>query len=96
MNRNIYSLFVICLHGIISVCSCTALDEAPDNRTDLDSAEKIRKFLTSGYPVATPAVICELSGDNFVDNNVVLAATHNDAYSIFHEEAYQWKDITRK
>ena len=94
MNRNIYSLFVICALSIMSVCSCTALDEAPDNRTDIDSPEKVRKFLTSGYPVSTPAVICELSGDNFVDNNVVLAATHNDAYAIFHEETYQWKDIT--
>ena len=94
MNRNIYSFIVICVLGIMSICSCTALDDAPDNRTEIDSAEKVRKFLTSGYPVATPAVICELSGDNFVDNNVVLAATHNDAYAIFHEETYQWKDIT--
>lgn len=74
--------------------SCTALDDAPDNRTEIDNPEKVRKLLTSGYPVSSPAVICELFGDNFVDNNVVLASTHNDAYSIFHEEAYQWGDIT--
>ena len=73
--------------------SCSELDEAPDNRTEIDTAEKVRKFLTSAYPAATPAVICELSGDNYVDNNVVLAATHNDAYAVFHEETYQWNDI---
>lgn len=94
MNRNIYSLYAICLLCIMCVCSCTALDEAPDNRTEIDNAEKVRKLLTSGYPISTPAVVCELSGDNYVDNNVVLAATHNDAYSIFHDETYQWTDIT--
>lgn len=74
--------------------SCDALDEAPDNRTEIDTPEKVRLLLTSGYPVAVPAVICELSGDNLVDNNVVLAATHNDAYKLFHDQAYKWENIT--
>ena len=87
-------LSTLCLLGVFCVSSCDALDEAPDNRTEIDTPDKVRKFLTSGYPVSTPAVICELCGDNFVDNNVVLAATHNDAFSIFHEEAYKWEDIT--
>lgn len=69
------------------------LDEVPDNRTEIDSPEKLKLLLTSGYPTAVPAVICELSGDNLVDNNVVVPATHNDAYSPFHEEAYKWEDI---
>lgn len=93
IKRNIYSLFAISLLCTMGLSSCTALDEAPDNRTEIDSADKVRKFLTSGYPVATPAVICELSGDNLVDNNVVLAATHNDAFALFHEQAYKWEDI---
>ena len=93
MNRNIYSLIILCLLGVISICSCTALDEAPDNRTEIDNPEKVSKLLTSGYPVAVPAVICELSGDNLVDNNVVVPATHNDAYAKFHEQAYKWEDI---
>jgi hypothetical protein len=33
-------------------------------------------------------------GDNLVDNNVVVPATHYDAYSLFHEETYCWEDIT--
>ena len=93
IKRNIYSLFAISLLCTMGLSSCTALDEAPDNRTEIDYADKVRKFLTSGYPVATPAVICELSGDNLVDNNVVLAATHNDAFALFHEQAYKWEDI---
>ena len=93
MKRNIYSLFALCLLCIVTVCSCTALDEAPDNRTEIDNPEKVAKLLTSAYPVSVPAVICELSGDNLVDNNVVVPATHNDAYAKFHEQAYEWEDI---
>lgn len=73
--------------------SCSDLDEAPDNRTKIDTKDKIQQLLTSGYPVATPALICELSGDNFVDNNVVVPATHYDAYADFQEQAYKWEDI---
>ena len=94
MKRNIYSLFALCLLCIVAVCSCTALDEAPDNRTEIDNPDKVAKLLTSAYPVAVPAVICELSGDNLVDNNVCVPATHNDAYAKFHEQAYEWEDIT--
>lgn len=78
----------------LALTSCTdKLDELPDNRIAIDSPEKVRKLLTSAYPTSTPAVICELSGDNYIDDNVVVPATHNDPYEKFHEEAYQWKDI---
>ena len=93
MKKNIYSLFVVSLFSIVCLCSCTALDEAPDNRTEIDTVDKIQQLLTSGYPVAVPAVIGELSSDNLVDNNVVVPATHDDAYAHFHEQAYHWEDI---
>ena len=86
-------LCALCLLCVLSVSSCSDLDEAPDNRTEIVSAEKVRLLLTSAYPIESPAVICELSGDNLVDNNVVVPATRNDAYQKFHEEAYLWKDI---
>jgi len=75
--------------------SCTdKLDEQPDSRwIDINEVQKVKQLLTSGYPKAVPAVICELMGDNLVDNNVVVPATHNDAYSLFHEEAYKWEEI---
>jgi hypothetical protein len=79
---------------IASLTSCfDALDEVPDNRTEIDSPEKVRLLLVSAYPQETPALLCELSGDNYIDDNVVVPATHNDARSKWHEEAYQWKDI---
>ena len=73
--------------------SCNDLDDAPDNRTEIDTPGKIQLLLTSGYPNSTPALICELSGDNYVDNNVVVPATHNDSSQDFYEQAYKWEDI---
>lgn len=93
MSKKIYVFFVNLL-GIACVCSCTALDEDPDSTwIKIDTSTKVSQLLTSGYPKSVPAVICELMGDNLVDNNVVVPATHNDAYSLFHEEAYKWEDI---
>lgn len=77
----------------VALTACSELDEVPDNRTEIDSPEKVQSLLTSGYPVMTPAVICELASDNIVDNNVIIPATHNDAYDKFHEETYKWQDI---
>lgn len=90
MKLKYFTLAVLALSAFVS---CDKLDEVPDNRTEIDSAEKVRLLLTSAYPGSTPAVICELSGDNYIDDNVVVPATHNDAYSIFHEETYKWEDI---
>lgn len=85
-------LLLAAMQGAV-LTSCNDLDEAPDNRTRIDSSEKIQQLLTSGYPASTPAMICELSGDNLVDNNVVVPATHNDADAKFHDQAYKWEDI---
>ena len=55
MNRNIYGLFALCLLCIMTVSSCKDLDEAPDNRTEIDTVDKVQQLLTSGYPVSVPA-----------------------------------------
>ena len=85
----------LCLLCAFCMCSCAdKLDENPDSTwIPIDTPTKVAQLLTSGYPDAVPAVICELMGDNLVDNNVVVPATHNDAYDLFHEEAYKWEDI---
>ena len=93
INKFLFASLLSCALAVVFTACDDKLDEVPDNRTEIDTPEKVRKLLTSGYPLATPAVICELSGDNLVDDNVVVNATHNDAYYDFHEEVYQWKDI---
>ena len=92
-NNYVAGVLVSC--GIAAaLTSCDKLDEVPDNRSELNSVEKVQQLLVSAYPSGLPAVICELSGDNLVDNNVVVPATHNDAYSPWHEQTYKWEDIT--
>ncbi len=94
INRVLWVLLFFTLHSSLFILtSCDDLDEAPDNRTEIDNKDKVGKLLTSAYPLSTPALICELSSDNLVDDNVVVPATHNDAYYKFHEEAYYWQDI---
>lgn len=80
--------------AMAGMTACTdKLDELPDNRTDIDTPEKVAQLLTSGYPEASAAEICELYGDNLVDNNVCVPGSHKDADAKFQEEAYKWEDI---
>ena len=94
INKFLFAGLLCCgLTVVLTSCS-DKLDEDPDSRwIKIDTPEKVSQLLTSGYPSSVPAVVCELMGDNLVDNNVVVPATHNDAYNDFHEEAYKWEDI---
>ena len=94
INKFLFAGLLCCgLTVVLTSCS-DKLDEDPDSRwIKIDTPEKVSQLLTSGYPSSVPAVVCELMGDNLVDNNVVVPATHNDAYYDFHEEAYKWEDI---
>ena len=50
-------------------CSDSFLDHAPDERVDIFTIDQVVQFLTSAYPDANYAWICELSSDNMIDNN---------------------------
>lgn len=87
------------ISGLVFACAFMTsacndlLDEAPDNRTEINEVEKVKMLMASAYPVHNPAVLCELSGDNLYDNNVVVPATHRSSSYDFHEEAYAWEDV---
>ena len=72
------------------------LDKQPDNRVEWNTPEQISDLLVSAYSTANPALICELSSDNFVDNNSPddKGIYYNLApWQRFHDEVYAWKDI---
>lgn len=52
----------------ISSCSESFLDHPADDRTEIDSEDKIIKMLTSSYPWGNYMWVCELSSDNLIDN----------------------------
>lgn len=57
------------LAGALAMVSCEDfLDETPDNRTELDSEEKITSLLVSAYPTHMPHFVAELMSDNVMDN----------------------------
>ena len=49
---------VVCLSFAATLSSCESeLDEVPDNRTEIDTPEKVQLLMVSAYPQATPAVM---------------------------------------
>jgi hypothetical protein len=58
---------------VLFTTSCTDfLSTSPDNRTQLNTPEKITQLLVSAYSTANYSTLAELSSDNFVDNNSFL------------------------
>ena len=53
---------------LLNLVACNKfLDEKPDSRVELDSAEKVEKLLVNAYPSISPAVLTEFSSDNIDD-----------------------------
>ncbi|MCC8146645.1 MAG: RagB/SusD family nutrient uptake outer membrane protein [Bacteroidales bacterium] len=84
---------------LFSMCmsSCNDfLDQVPDNRTDLNSPEQISKLLVNGYSTANHALISELSGDNFVDNNSPDSNGNRynlPVFELMDNEIFAWEDV---
>lgn len=55
---------------VLSTTSCDDfLDKAPDERVTLKTPDQLRLAMVNAYSVANIATLCELSGDNLIDNN---------------------------
>jgi len=84
------SKLVLLLAGAALLFSCNDyLDKMPDNRTEIDSPEKITQLLVSAYSETLPIAIQELMSDNVTDYGRNI-----DIYDNLFEEAYLFKDIT--
>ena len=76
--------------GVLFLSSCNNyLDEVPDDRTVIDSPEKVRELLVTAYPISSYIPFCEAMSDNSGDKSK-LAPIQAQA----NEESYLWKDIT--
>ncbi len=75
----------------MTLSSCNGfLDKMPDNRTEVDSEEKVVSLLTSAYP----SVGYQLLGE-FMSDNVDDFGESNPYYDQFIEEVYNWQDVTQ-
>lgn len=85
-HKNIF--YTLLLMTGIAMSSCNDfLDKLPDNRTELDTEQKIAKLLVSAYPQGTANALFELYSDNTDDNG-----TRAPYYKIAEEDCYNWKD----
>lgn len=82
-------LQAIVVPSILFACSsCNDfLDTMPDNRTELNTPEKISKVLVDAYPTANWNMLAEFSSDNTDDNG-----SRNMELDRLSEEVYHWKD----
>ena len=63
----------------LASCSDSFLDKVPDERTEIDSEDKVIQLLVSAYPESNPAWIGEVSSDNLIDNQAPhLPSNPND------------------
>ena len=84
MKKIIYILFLLALAG----CD-RFLDKMPDNRTEIDSQEKIQALLTSAYPRTDYMLVTEFMSDNVDDYGV-----NNPETDRFIDEVFAWEDVT--
>lgn len=89
-------LIMACV-ALLGLSSCSDfLDKPSDTRVTLTNTEQLRMLMTSAYPVYNYALICELSTDNFIDNNSpsIDGVRYNfNAYNRNDDEAFAWEDI---
>ncbi|WP_321308859.1 RagB/SusD family nutrient uptake outer membrane protein [Marinifilum fragile] len=87
MNKKIlYILSIVVAFGLMS-CD-EYLDTTPDNRTVLDSDEKVKELLTSAYPEMTYGLFCYSMSDNVADRGEGNEVFRNN------EQGYFWEEFT--
>jgi len=70
MKKNILYKAAIFSVALFTTVSCVDLDQQPDERVVIeDSEENVIELLTTAYSVANYGWVCEISSDNFMDNN---------------------------
>lgn len=84
------SKLLLLLAGPALLFSCNEyLDKMPDNRTEIDTPEKITQLLVSAYSESLPIAIHELMSDNVTDYG-----SSTDIYDDLFQEAYLFKEVT--
>ncbi|MBR5431351.1 MAG: RagB/SusD family nutrient uptake outer membrane protein, partial [Bacteroidales bacterium] len=75
---------------LLGLVSCDKfLDTLPDNRTDLDSVEKLQALLVTAYPSVDYLTFNEIMSDN----NENIGDNNPYTYLIF-DQIYSWADVT--
>ncbi|WP_168796707.1 RagB/SusD family nutrient uptake outer membrane protein [Cognatitamlana onchidii] len=84
MKNNIFKIVFLVL--LVSSCD-DVLDETPDNRTSIDSPDKIAELLVGAYPEAAYASFLEPMTDNVGDKGPSAEEVR------INQEMFFWRDI---
>jgi hypothetical protein len=84
-KRNLLILLLVA--GMIVTGCEDFLSKVPDNRTTLDTKEKIAELLVTAYPEGNYIPFCEAMSDNVEDN----PSTQQD---VRNTDPYFWRDVT--
>lgn len=69
----------------LASCSDSFLDKVPDERTEIDTEDKVIQLLVSAYPESNPSWVGEISSDNLIDNQAPhLPSNPNDKQVVAH------------
>lgn len=80
-----YSTLCMGVMALVSVSCSDFLDQVPDERTEIDTEDKVVSLLVSAYPDNNPAWVCEMSSDNLIDNQAPhLPSSPNDKQILSH------------
>ena len=77
--------------GVFSSCS-DFLGTDPDNRTYIDTPEKVEALLVSAYPTSTFYSVVDARCDGFVDYGTSLVGV-NSLYTV-QEDAFRWREYS--
>lgn len=83
--------------GIMSFCtSCSDfLDKVPDERTQIDSPDKVSALLVNAYPKVSYAAIVNTRCDYITDFGSVYSGAQPGALFSFMGENFLWKDMIK-
>ncbi len=83
-------LYFLILSVLLVPMSCNKwLDVMPDNRAEVDTAEKVSKLLVSAYPSTSYILVSDYSSDNVDD-----FGKNNPNNSRLLEQIYTWNEVT--
>jgi hypothetical protein len=94
--------FAVAAFSAIALSSCNDfLDKTPDNRVDLSTPRQMKLALINGYSDGNISLMCELSSDNFEDNNApddqgvrYNLATYNGYKN--DDQVFAWQDVNNE
>ncbi|PZP49658.1 MAG: RagB/SusD family nutrient uptake outer membrane protein [Pseudopedobacter saltans] len=83
--------YIILITGLIVTSSCSKiLDKDPDNRTEINTIEKVAQLVGTAYPTYGYMGMAETVSDNACDKGPNATNVHNN---IPFPELYAWEDV---